>query len=129
MQRQNSGPFQDSVPPRDNTYRAGVASPGVGGELFGIAAIGLVAIGLLTMGYSLRSGTETAQVTTPASQTSGMSQGMAQPAGTPTDPKKYQPANPSPDARSAPTSSNSGTGPASGDTGTTPANGSTEKPK
>ena len=64
-----------------------------------------------------KSRTETAQKTTPVGQTTGMSQGMAQPAGSADQPKVYQPANPTPDTRSAPTSSDTGIGNANGSTG------------
>ena len=40
--------------------------------------------------------------------------GMAQPAGNADRPKVYQPANPAPDTRSAPTSSSTGIGPDNG---------------
>jgi hypothetical protein len=42
---------------------------------------------------------------------------MAQPAGSSNQPKVYQPANPAPDTRSAPTSSDTGVGSENGSTG------------
>ena len=83
-------------------------------ELLGIALIGFVAMGLLTFGYKSKSSFETAQSTTPVG-TTGSS--MARPVGTADQPKRYQPANPSPDTRSSPTSSDAGTGSANGSTG------------
>jgi len=82
-------------------------------ELAGIAAIGLVAMVLLAAGYKSKSTFETARTTTPVGTS-----GMAQPAGTADQPKQYQPANPSPDLRIAPTSSDTGTGSENGSTGT-----------
>jgi hypothetical protein len=74
-------------------------------------------MGLLTAGYASKSRVETAVATTPVGQTNGMSQGMAQPAGSSNQPKIYQPANPAPDTRSAPTSSDTGVGNENGTTG------------
>ncbi len=91
-----------------------IAPQGAMPELLGVAVIGFVAMGLLTAGYKSKSTVETAQATTPIG-TTGSS--MAQPVGTADQPKKYQPANPAPDTRSSPTSSDTGTGPANGSTG------------
>jgi len=91
-----------------NGSRVGATPNGAGAELIGFAAIGLAVMGLLTAGYASKSRVETAAVTTPVGQTTGMSQGMAQPAGSADEPKIYQPANPAPDTRSAPTSSDTG---------------------
>jgi hypothetical protein len=71
----------------------------------------------LATGYASKSRIETAAAPTPVGQTTGMSQGMAQPAGSSNHPKIYQPANPAPDARSAPTSSDTGIGSENGSTG------------
>jgi hypothetical protein len=100
----------------DNS-RVGATPNGAGPELIGFAAIGLAVMGLLTAGYASKSRVETAQVTIPVGQTTGQSQGMAQPAGTVDQPKTYQPVNPAPDTRAAPTSSDTGVGPANGSTG------------
>ena len=100
----------------DNS-RVGATPNGAGPELIGFAVIALAVMGLLTAGYASKSRVETAQVTTPVGQTTGMSQGMAQPAGTAERPKVYQPVNPAPDTRAAPTSSDTGVGPANGSTG------------
>ncbi len=95
-----------------NTGRA--APQGALPELVGVAVIGVVAMGLLAAGYSSKSHVETAQSTTPVG-TTGSS--MTQPVGMADQPKRYQPANPSPDTRSSPTSSDTGVGPANGSTG------------
>jgi hypothetical protein len=95
-----------------NTGR--VAPQGALPELLGIAVIGFIAMGLLFAGYKSKSTFETAQSTTPVG-TTGSS--MSQPVGTADRPKQYQPANPEPDTRSAPTSSDTGTGSANGSTG------------
>lgn len=96
----------------DNS-RVGATPNGAGPELIGFAVIGLAIMGLLTVGYASKPRLETVQVTTPVGQTTGMSQ----PAGSSDQPKTYQPVNPAPDTRAAPTSSDTGTGPANGSTG------------
>ena len=118
----------------DNS-RVGATPNGAAPELIGFAVIALAVMGLLATGYSRKPNIETAQMTGPVGQTtpgqtvgqaggqrSGTttgtsSQGMAQPAGTADAPKVYQPANPAPDTRSAPTSSDTGIGNANGSTG------------
>ena len=100
----------------DNS-RVGATPNGAGPELIGFAVIGLAVMGLLTAGYASKSRVETAQVTSPVGQTTGSSKGMAQPAGSSELPKTYQPVNPAPDTRAAPTSSDTGVGPANGSTG------------
>jgi hypothetical protein len=100
-----------------NGSRVGATPNGAGAELVGFAAVALAVMGLLTAGYAGKSRVETAAVTTPVGQTTGMSQGMAQPAGSADQPKIYQPANPAPDTRSAPTSSDTGVGSENGSTG------------
>lgn len=68
-----------------------------------IANLAVIAVGLTVA---------RAQSANPApSQSSG---GLAQPAGIQDKPKTYQPANPAPDTRAAPTSSSSGVGSSSG---------------
>jgi hypothetical protein len=94
--------------------RTGTTPSGAGPELVGFAVIGIAVMGLLAMGYSGKSRSETAQLTTPVG---GNTTGMAQPAGTANQPKPYQPANPAPDTRAAPTSSDTGVGPENGSTG------------
>ena len=66
----------------------------------------LIAMGLLAFGYSRKSSFETAQTPPPVAG-GGI---MAQPVGIANQPKVYQPANPAPDTRSAPTSSDTGAG-------------------
>ena len=100
----------------DNS-RVGATPNGAAPELIGFAVLAFAIMGLLTAGYASKSRVETAQVTTPVGQTTGMSQGMAQPAGSSEQPKTYQPANPAPDTRGALTSSDTGIGAANGSTG------------
>jgi hypothetical protein len=97
--------------------RAGARPNGAGPELIGFAVIALAVMGLLATGYAGKSKVKTAAVTTPVGQTIGKSQGMAQPADSSNQPKVYQPANPAPDTRSAPTSSDTGVGDQNGATG------------
>jgi hypothetical protein len=101
-----------------NNSRVGATPNGAGPELIGFAVITLAVMGLLATGYASKSRVETAAAPTPVGQTTGMSQGMAQPAGSSNQPKLYQPANPAPDTRAAPTSSNTGVGSENGSTGT-----------
>ena len=100
-----------------NGSQVGTTPNGAGPELVAFAVIGLAVMGLLTAGYASKSRVETAAVTTPVGQTTGMSQGMAQPAGSSSQPKIYQPTNPAPDTRAAPTSSDTGIGNENGSTG------------
>lgn len=90
-----------------NGSRAGATPNGAAPELIGVAVLALVVMALLTTGYRSKSNFETAQTTTPV----GYTKGMAQPVGSADQPKVYQPANPAPDMRSAPTSSDTGVGP------------------
>ena len=104
--------------------RVGATPNGAGPELIGFAVLALAVMGLLATGYAGKSKFETAAAPGPVGQTTGqttgMSQGMAQPADLSNQPKVYQPVNPAPDTRSAPTSS---------DTGVGNQNGSAEQPK
>jgi hypothetical protein len=93
----------------DGAQRAPTSS-GALPDLLGLFVLVLVAMGLLGFGYAHKSTYETAQAQT--SPTVGKS--MAQPAGLAEQPKVYQPANPAPDTRSAPTSSDTGVGPDNG---------------
>jgi hypothetical protein len=97
-----------------NNSRTGATPNGAGAELIGFAVLALAAMGLLATGYNGKSRNETAAVTTPVG---GTTTGMAQPAGSANQPKTYQPANPAPDTRAAPTSSDTGVGPENGSTG------------
>ena len=89
----------------------GMAPSGAGPELIGFAAIVLAVMGLLAIGYSNKSTAETAQKTGPVGTTNS---GMAQDPGMADRPKTYQPANPAPDTRAAPTGSDTGVGSSSG---------------
>ena len=92
----------------------GMAPSGAGPELIGFAAIALAVMGLLATGYNQRSSFETAQMTKPVG---GTTTGMAQEKGIADRPKVYQPANPAPDTRAAPTGSATGVGSENGTTG------------
>ena len=87
---------------------------GAGPELIGFAVLGIAVMGLLTIGYSGKLRTEKAQISMPVG---GATTGMAQRQGSADQPKQYQPANPAPDLRSAPTSSDTGVGSENGSTG------------
>jgi hypothetical protein len=94
--------------------RTGATPNGAGPELIGFAVLALAVMGLLVTGYNGKSRVETAQAPT---SVGGPTTGIAQSAGTANQPKLYQPANPAPDPRAAPTSSDTGIGPANGSTG------------
>jgi hypothetical protein len=100
-----------------NNSQTGATPNGAGAELVGFAVLALAVMGLLTAGYARKPRVETAAVATPVGQTMGSTQGMAQPAGSSNQPKVYQPANPAPDTRSAPTSSDTGVGDQNGSSG------------
>lgn len=97
-----------------NGSSRGVAPSGAGPELIGFAVLALAVMGLITVGYNGKSRVETAQAPTTVG---GATTGMAQPVGTPDQPKRYQPVNPAPDTRAAPTSSDTGIGSENGSTG------------
>ena|SRR5271165_2378641 len=97
-----------------NSADTGATPSGAGPELIGFAVLAIAVMGLLTLGYAGKSRSETAALTT---QFGGATSGMAQPAGSSNQPKSYQPANPAPDTRSPPTSSDAGTGSENGSTG------------
>ena len=97
-----------------DSSRSGPRSHGAGVELIGAAVLAVAVMGLLAIGYNGKSRAETAATPKPVG---GAKSGMAQPVGVPDQPKVYQPANPAPDTRSAPTSSDTGVGPANGSTG------------
>lgn len=81
------------------------APSGAGTELGGIFVVALIAMTLLAFGYRGNSGTA-------VSGTTGASP-LAE-HNDPNTPKPYQPENPAPDTRTAPTGSATGTGPDSG---------------
>ena len=89
----------------DNSPRVGVTPNGALADLAGVVVFAAVIMGLLGWGYSHKSGMETAQTPPPVAGGS-----MAQPVGVADKPKVYQPANPAPDTRSAPTSTDTGNG-------------------
>jgi hypothetical protein len=97
-----------------NGSKVGATPSGAGPELIGIAVLALAVMALLATGYRGKSPTETAQMTTPVG---GNTTGMAQPVGMANQPKQYQPANPAPDPRAPPTSSDAGVGSENGSTG------------
>jgi hypothetical protein len=97
-----------------NGSRTDATPNGAGAELIGFAVLALAVMGLLVAGYHGKSRTETAQMTTPVG---GATTGMAQPPGLANQPKPYQPVNPAPDTRAAPTSSDTGVGSENGSTG------------
>jgi hypothetical protein len=91
--------------------RSGAAPSGAGAELIGFTVLAFAVMGLLATGYHGKSRSETAQTITPVG---GTTTGMVQSPGSADKPKQYQPANPAPDTRAAPTSSSSGVGPDNG---------------
>jgi hypothetical protein len=93
----------------DNSPRIAATPNGALTDLAGVLVFALVVMGLLAFGYSRKSSFETAQAPPPVAEGS-----MAQPVGTADKPKVYQPVNPAPDTRSAPTSSATGVGPDNG---------------
>jgi hypothetical protein len=97
-----------------NGLRTGATPSGAGPEVIGFGVLALAVMALLATGYHGKSSGETAQMTTPVG---GKTTGMAQPVGTANQPKLYQPANPAPDTRAAPTSSDTGVGSENGSTG------------
>ena len=98
----------------DNSPRIGITPNGVLAEMAGVLAFALVGMGLLGWGYSYKSFNEKAQTPPPVSAGTNNTNNMAQPVDTSNQPKAYQPVNPAPDPRSAPTSTNTGTGPDNG---------------
>ncbi len=86
----------------------GVASSSAAVELGGLLAVALIAMALLVFGYRSQSATSVSG----APQASNNQ--LATERTDPNTPKPYQPQKPSPDTRTAPTASSSGTGPDSG---------------
>ena len=87
--------------------RTGPTPHGAGTELIGFGVLALAILGLLALGYHGKPRDEIAQAPSPVG---GTTSGMAQPPGLANQPKPYQPANPAPDTRAAPTSSSTGAG-------------------
>jgi hypothetical protein len=86
----------------------GVEPSGAGAELGGLLAVALIAMVLLVFGYRSHSGTSVSETPQAANNQ------LATERTDPNKPKTYQPLNPSPDTRAAPTASSSGSGPDSG---------------
>jgi hypothetical protein len=76
--------------------------------LLGLGAVALIAMTLLTFGYHSRQGVVTVGTGNASNNT------LATPQTNPDAPKPYQPQNPAPDSRAAPTSSSTGMGADSG---------------
>jgi hypothetical protein len=93
----------------DNSRRIGITSNGALPDLLALTAFALIAMGLLALGYSRKPSVETAQAPPPVAGGS-----MTRPVGTADRPKVYQPVNPAPDPRSAPTTTDTGSGPDNG---------------
>lgn len=85
----------------------GVEPSGAGAELAGLFAVALIAMALLTFGYRSHSGTAASEVAQRNNQ-------LSTERTDPNTPKPYQPQNPAPDTRVAPTGSSTGSGPDSG---------------
>jgi hypothetical protein len=93
----------------DSSTRVAATPNGALPDLAAIFVFALIAMGLLSFGYSRKSSFETAQLPPPIAGGS-----MAQPVGMADKPKVYQPANPAPDTRTAPTTTGAGSGPDNG---------------
>ena len=91
----------------DGRSRRGEPS-GAGIELGSLLAVSLIAMALLVVGY--RTGPGTALVADSATSNNRLATDRTDP----NTPKPYQPANPAPDTRAAPTGSTAGQGPDSG---------------
>jgi len=89
-------------------YSRGSTPDGAGTELAGLLAVLLIAMALLVFGYRSHG------VSAVTEATSGPNNQLATDRAHPTTLKPYQPQNPRPDMRSAPTGSSTGTGPDSG---------------
>lgn len=87
----------------------GVAPSGAGAELAGLLAIALIAMALLAAGYTTRRDTKP---TPPGSAATNNSLNTSR--ANPNTSKPYQPDNPGPDIRAAPTGSSTGAGPDNG---------------
>lgn len=85
----------------------GAEPSGAGAELLGLLAVALIAMALLTFGYRSHSGTAVSEAPQRNNQ-------LSTERTDPNTPKPYQPQNPAPDTRTAPTGSTTGSGPDSG---------------
>jgi hypothetical protein len=86
----------------------GLEPSGAAPELIGLLAAAFIAMALLTFGYHARQGVAT------VGTGNGANNLLATPRTDPEAPKPYQPQNPAPDTRAAPTSSSTGAGAESG---------------
>jgi hypothetical protein len=84
----------------------GIEPSGAAPELVGLFAIAMIAMALLTYGYHGSQGVATVG--------NGANNTLVTPRTDPDAPKPYQPQNPAPDTRAAPTSSSTGLGADSG---------------
>jgi hypothetical protein len=85
----------------------GVEPDGAGLELFGFLVVAVVAMALLAFGYRSHAGSSVSEAAGPNNQ-------LATDRNDPNTPKPYQPQNPAPDTRAAPTGSSTGSGADSG---------------
>jgi hypothetical protein len=88
-------------------HSRGVEPDGAGVELVGLIAVAVVAMALLAFGYHSQTGSAISEASGPNNQ-------LATDRNNPNTPKPYQPQNPAPDTRSAPTGSSAGSGADSG---------------
>ena len=91
-----------------NQQSHGVEPDGAGAELGGLLGVALIAMALLAFGYHSHAGSAV------SASMSGPNNELSNERTNPASPKPYQPQNPAPDMRSAPTGSSTGTGPDSG---------------
>jgi hypothetical protein len=86
----------------------GIEPDGAAVELLGLVVVAFVAMALLAFGYHSHAGSALIESKT------GANNQLATERTNPASPKPYQPENPAPDTRSAPTGSETGKGPESG---------------
>jgi hypothetical protein len=89
-------------------HSRGIEPDGAGAELVGFLAVALIAMALLAFGYHSHPGSVAAQ------SVPGPNNQLATDRTNPATPKPYQPQNPAPDTRTAPTGSSTGAGADSG---------------
>jgi hypothetical protein len=88
-------------------HSRGVEPDGAGAELIALLAVAIVAMALLAFGYHSHAGSTVVEASGPNNQ-------LANDHNDPNSPKPYQPQNPAPDTRAAPTGSSTGNGADSG---------------
>jgi hypothetical protein len=86
----------------------GIEPDGAAAELIGFLVVAFIAMALLAFGYHSHAGSPVVESKT------GANNELATDRTNPATPKPYQPQNPAPDTRSAPTGSPTGAGPESG---------------